>query len=116
VQVQVQVNDSTRDAIFFAAQAAPFVELFIRASMQAAKTPKERAAAARFALLRQALAPGPLPTDVLLDSLQISQATFSRTIQSLGAEVLRFREPEIRTLRYALCAAIPSPHRERCSR
>jgi hypothetical protein len=43
----------------------------------------------------------------LLNRLQISQATFSRTIQSLDADVLRFREPGIRTPRYALVRSDP---------
>lgn len=61
----------------------------------------------RALLVRQALAQGPQPTDALLARLQVSQATFSRTIQGLGREVIRFREPGIRTPRYALVRGEP---------
>lgn len=41
--------------------------------------------------------------------LSVSQPTFSRTIQKLGPEVLGFREPGVRTPRYALVRAEPVP-------
>lgn len=47
--------------------------------------------------------------DELLAQLKISQATFSRTIQQLGGEAISFREPGIRTPRYALLRAEPVP-------
>lgn len=56
----------------------------------------------RAALVRQALVQGPQPVDELLARLQVSQATFSRTIQDFGREVVRFRVPGVRTPRYAL--------------
>lgn len=61
------------------------------------------------ALVRQALAQGPRPVAELLAGLQVSQATFSRTIQEFGREVIRFREPGVRTPRYALVRNEPVP-------
>lgn len=63
----------------------------------------------RVSLVRRELAQGPQPTDALLTRLQVSQATFSRTIQSMGREAIRFREPGIRTPRYALVRGEPVP-------
>lgn len=63
----------------------------------------------RVTLLRHALAQGPLPVDDLLARLQVSQATFSRTIQIFGGEAIRFREPGVRTPRYALVRSEPVP-------
>jgi hypothetical protein len=70
--------------------------------MNAASKSREAEEPARAALVRQALAQGPRPVDELLARLQVSQATFSRTIREFGREVLQFREPGVRTPRYAL--------------
>lgn len=61
----------------------------------------------RRALVRRSLAQGPVPVDELLARLQVSQATFSRTIQNLGAEAVRLRIPGVRTPRYALVRREP---------
>lgn len=63
----------------------------------------------RAVLVRQALTQGPRPVAELLAGLQVSQATFSRTIQEFGREVIRFREPGVRTPRYALVRSEPVP-------
>ena len=63
----------------------------------------------RKTLVRHALSQGPRPVDELLALLQVSQATFSRTIQEFGGEVIRFREPGVRTPRYALVRTEPVP-------
>jgi hypothetical protein len=47
--------------------------------------------------------------DELLAQLRLSQATFSRTIQKIGGEAISFREPGVRTPRYALLRAEPVP-------
>jgi len=64
---------------------------------------------ARVSALRVALSQGPRPIDALLAQLGISQPTFSRTIQAAKAEVISFREPGIRTPRYALVRDEPVP-------
>lgn len=63
----------------------------------------------RAALVRHALSQGPRAVDELLVQLQVSQATFSRTIQELGREVVRLRVPGVRTPRYALVRNEPVP-------
>lgn len=63
----------------------------------------------RASLVRRELAQGPQPTNALLTRLQVSQATLSRTIQRLGREIVRFREPGIRTPREALVRSEPVP-------
>jgi hypothetical protein len=63
---------------------------------------KNRGDGDREALVRNVLSQGPRPVDDLLSLLRVSQATLSRTIQQFGKEVLRFREPGVRTPRYAL--------------
>lgn len=63
----------------------------------------------RTAIVRQALSQGPRPTNDLLALLGTSQPTLSRTIQELGREVIRFREPGVRTPRYALVRSDPVP-------
>lgn len=63
----------------------------------------------RIAAVRAALAHGPRPVDELLAHLRTSQATFSRTIQKAKAEVISFREPGVRTPRYALVRSEPVP-------
>ncbi|WP_286535778.1 HipA domain-containing protein [Variovorax sp. J31P179] len=68
---------------------------------------KVQGEAERVALLRSALSQGPRSSVELLAMLQASQPTFSRTIQKLGPEVIRFREPGVRTPRYGLLRAEP---------
>ena len=63
----------------------------------------------RIAAVRAALINGPRPVDELLAQLGTSQATFSRTIQKTKADVIRFREPGVRTPRYALLRGDPVP-------
>lgn len=76
-------------------------------SMGIASNAKEDGDSARIGLIRKALSLGPRPVDELLGLLQISQATFSRTIQSMAPEVLQFRVSGQRTPRYALVRTGP---------
>jgi len=55
----------------------------------------------RIALLREALFYRPRPVDELLGLLQVSRATFARTIQNLADEVVQFRQPGVRIPGYA---------------
>lgn len=75
--------------------------------MRPAPRSKDSSDGGRAALVRSVLLQGPRPVDELLALLQVSQATFSRTIQEFGSEVLRFREPGVRTPRYALVRSEP---------
>jgi hypothetical protein len=79
--------------------------------MTASNAPSNDLPSTRIAAIRKALASGPKPVDELLTQLNLSQPTFSRTIQQLAGEVIAFRQPGIRTPRYALLrtAPVPSP-------
>lgn len=77
--------------------------------MNAASKTKSVDEPERAALVRQALSQGPRAVDELLLQLKVSQATFSRTIQELGREVVRLRVPGVRTPRYALVRNEPVP-------
>lgn len=88
-----------------AGQIEVFFELFNEAFMSAARDTE----ADRIAAVRWALAHGPRPIDGLLAQLGISQPTFSRTIHGAKSEVISFREPGVRTPRYALVRNEPVP-------
>jgi hypothetical protein len=78
-------------------------------SMAAIRHLDTDAESVRASLLRRAISNGPRPVDELISQLHTSQATLSRTIQKLGTEVISFREPGIRTPRYALLRNEPVP-------